>query len=92
MPGLASVSLDCIANPDAWASRCRTVDPGGPAAVSRSTAPSSIATCAARATSSLVTDASANRRSVSPWLASTPEGPTTAAAAAATGQSSSAVE
>lgn len=48
--------------------------------------PSSTATCAARATSGLVTDASANTRAVSPWVASTPAGPITAAAAAGTGQ------
>ncbi len=46
------------------------MEPGGPAGVSRFTTPSSTATCAARATG-LVTDASANTRAVSPWVAST---------------------
>ena len=71
----------CIARPDVCASRWRTVDPGGPAGVSSSTTPSSIAICAARATRGLVTDASRNARSTGPRVASTPAGDTTAAAA-----------
>src|SRR5690349_8055644 len=86
-PGLAIMSGECIEYPAAWASRCRTVDPGGPASVSSSTTPSSIAICAARATSGLVTDASAKRCCASPYCASTPDGATTTAAALATGQS-----
>ena len=55
--------------------------------MSRSTTPSSTATCAARATNGLVTDASRKARDCSPYRASTPEGVTNAAAALATGQS-----
>src|SRR6266545_4189697 len=43
--------------PDACASRCRIVEPGGPAGSSRSIVPSSAATRAASATTSFVTDA-----------------------------------
>ena len=87
VPGAAMASGVCMARPDVCASRWRTVDPGGPAGVSSSTTPSSTATWTARATSGLVTEARANTRRVSPWAASTPAGPTTAAAAALTGQS-----
>ena len=51
----------CIAYPEAWANRWRTVEPGGPAGVSSSSTPSSTAICTARATNGLVTDASAKR-------------------------------
>ena len=43
--------------PDAWASRCLTVEPGGPTGSSRSRVPSSTATRTARAVTGLVTDA-----------------------------------
>ena len=51
--------------PEAWASRCRTVEPSGPAGSSRSMVPSSLATSAASAVSSFVTrprDGRARRR------------------------------
>lgn len=38
MPGWAGTSAECIDRPEAWASRWRTVEPGGPAGVSSSTA------------------------------------------------------
>ena len=60
LPGAASTSADASTDPEAWASRCRTVEPADPRGVSRSTTPSSTATCAARATSGLVTDAKRN--------------------------------
>src|SRR5947199_5686477 len=56
--------------PDACASRCRNVEPGGPAGSSRSTSPSSAATSIATADASFVTDAHAKRRSASPCIAS----------------------
>src|SRR5690625_4760173 len=77
-----------MVSPEVWASRWRTVAPGGPASVSRSTAPSSTAIWAARAANGLVTEANANGRRRSPWPASRPSGPMTAAAAWSTGQSS----
>ena len=49
--------------PEACASRCRTVEPGGPAGSSRSTIPSSAATRAASAVASFVTDAHPKTRS-----------------------------
>ncbi len=64
------------------------VESGGPAGVSRSTTPSSIAICAARAAIGLVTEANAKTFSTLPCVANTPVGPITAAAAAGTGQSS----
>ncbi|SKV09641.1 Uncharacterised protein [Mycobacteroides abscessus subsp. abscessus] len=63
------------------------MEPDGPAGVTRSTAPSSRATCAARATSGLVTDARANCWVTGPIWALMPSGATTAAATVDTGQS-----
>ena len=69
-PGGARGSGPSNGSPEAWASRCLTVDPGGPAASSSSTIPSSAATSTATAEASFVTDAQANGRSSSPYAAS----------------------
>src|SRR6266487_4067262 len=69
-------------SPDACASRCRTVAPGGPAASSRSTTPCSAATAVARAVSSLVTDAQRKLRSRGPCVATIPSARATPAVAA----------
>src|SRR5581483_4347298 len=71
VPGRAIGGPWSNGKPDACASRCRNVDPGGPAGSSRSTSPSSAATSMATAVASLVTDAHANRRPTSPCTAST---------------------
>ena len=52
--------------PDAWASRWRSVEPGGPAGSSRSTTPSSAATSTRSAVDSFVTDAQRKIRARSP--------------------------
>lgn len=70
-----------------WASRWRTVEPGGPAGSSSSTAPSSYAMSAAYAASGLVTEASGKRCPVGPCVPATlPSARTTAAATVGTGQ------
>src|SRR5262245_15787599 len=73
-------------SPLVWARRCRTVEPGGPAASSRSTTPSSAATREASAATVFDTDASLTERLVTPWVAMRPSGSTTPAAANSTGQ------
>ena len=79
-----SASAASNGSPEACASRCRNVDPGGPAGSSRSTIPSSAATSIATAVASFVTDAHGKRRSASP---SPPRlAPTTATAACSHGQ------
>src|SRR3954447_14605783 len=89
VPGRASVvPWRSNGRPDAWDSRCRTVEPSGPAGSSRSTTPSSAATSTARAVTSFVTDAQRCTRSVSPRVATTPSARTTPAAACGAGQSS----
>src|SRR4051794_9672341 len=76
-PALAIGEAPSSGSPDAWASRCRTVDPGGPAGSSRSSVPSSAATRQASAVTGFVTDAQPNSppfpctNSV-PWAEATP--------------------
>src|SRR6478735_8340578 len=60
------------ARPDAWASRWRRVDPGGPAGSSRPTSPRSTATSTASALTSLVTDAHGCATSRDPRSATSP--------------------
>src|SRR3546814_10503060 len=72
--------------PEAWASRSRTVAPGGPAASSRTTISSSTAISTALAVRSFVTDASAKRRPPSPTEATRPSRWRHPTAAWATGQ------
>src|ERR671924_206335 len=74
--------------PDACASRCRTVEPGGPAGASRSTTPSSAATRTASAVASFVTDAHPSATSRGPCVATTSPGRTTPADACSAPQSS----
>src|SRR5262245_9436663 len=81
MPGAASDMPPSNDSPEAWASKWRTDEPGGPAASSRSRRPSSTAFSTASAVTSLVTEAHRKERSASPRNARTPSGPTTAAAA-----------
>ena len=61
LPGPAIGVGPSSGSPEAWASRCRTVEPGGPAASSRSIDPSSAAMSAASAVTGFVTDAQATR-------------------------------
>src|SRR5579875_948317 len=82
-PGLAMGCLPSKGRPEAWASRWRTVEPGGPAGSSRPTSSSSTATSTAKAVTTLVTDAQAKTRSAGPVVASTPEVVTTPAVAVA---------
>ena len=56
-PAARSACSPSNGRPEACASRCRTVEPGGPAGSSRSTIPSSTATSTATAVASFVTDA-----------------------------------
>src|SRR5689334_22843616 len=85
-PGLVRTLSSANESPEACAARWRTVEPGGPAGVSQSTAPSSTAMSVAYAVSSFVTEASRNTRAVSPAVVT--ESVTTAAATWSTGQSS----
>ncbi len=57
VPGCAIGAAPWKGSPEAWESRWRTVEPGGPAGSSRSIVPSSAATSTARAVTSFVTDA-----------------------------------
>ena len=84
-PGAFCDSRESKPTPEACASRCRTVDPSGPAGSSSPNAPSSTASSTAYADSSLVTLASSKTRVVSPNSASV--SPTSAAATLSTGQS-----
>ena len=68
-PGGAIGAAPSNGSPEACASRCRTVEPGGPAGSSRSTTPSSAATSVARALTGFETDASRTARRVSPRVA-----------------------
>src|SRR3954447_21412759 len=77
--GAATVSASG-ASPDACDNRCRTGEPGGAAASSRDTVPSSTATNTARATSNFVTEARANTSSIGPAVARIPLRSTIAAA------------
>src|SRR5579872_5315593 len=77
-----------VGSPDACASRCRSVEPSGPAGSSRSTVPSSTATSTASPVRSFVTDAHRNTTSRAPCEASVPSRRTTPAAAARAPQSS----
>src|SRR5579871_1929938 len=54
------------ASPDAWARRCRTVDPGGPAGSASPRRCCETATIVARAVANFVTDAHATATSTSP--------------------------
>src|SRR5919198_2163197 len=90
-PGCAIGVVPSNGKPDACARRCRTVEPGGPAASSRSSTPSSAATSAASAVTSFVTDAHAYSRPSSPCHARIPSGSTTPAATLSTGQSSTCI-
>src|SRR6266545_4076514 len=90
-PGRAIGVVPSNGNPDACASRCRTVDPSGPAGSSRSSTPSSAATSVASATASLVIEAHRNSRPSSPRHARTPSGSTTATATFSTGHLSTCV-
>src|SRR5919201_2832849 len=87
-PGFAIGVSPWNGSPEACASRCRTVEPGGPAGASRSTIPSSAATSTASAVASFVTDAHSSSRSRGPWLATTSPGRATPAAACSAPQSS----
>src|SRR5262249_2563556 len=62
VPGRAAACIVSNWRPEACASRCRTVEPGGPAGSSRSTMPSSAATSTATAVASFVTNAHAENR------------------------------
>src|SRR5207245_11480011 len=73
-------------NPDACASRCRSVEPGGPAGSSRSTIPSSAATRIATEVASLDTEAQGKTNASSPRTALTR--PLTLATARSHGQPS----
>src|SRR6188474_2631519 len=86
--GRAIGSAPSNGKPLVCASRCRTVEPGGPAASSRSTTPSSAATSTARAVTGFETEASRTACDTSPCVATWPLGSTTPAAANSTGQSS----
>src|SRR3954468_12618488 len=86
VPGLAIGAPSSNGRPDACASRCRNVEPSGPAASSRSTIPSSAATSIATADASFVTDAHGKTRDVSPYVAST--APATPTATLSQGQPS----
>src|SRR5438270_13266097 len=76
--------------PDACASRCRRVDPSGPAGSSRSTVPSSIATSTARPVSSFVIDAQRSTTPGAPYAPSSVPARTTPAAAVRAPHSSTA--
>ena len=71
VPGRAIGLSPSNGSPDACASRCRTVEPSGPAGSSRSTTPSSAATSVASATAGFVIDAQRNSRSRGPRSATT---------------------
>ena len=73
-PGGAIGSAPSNGSPEACASRCRTVDPGGPAGSSRSRTPSSAATSDASAATGFETDARRTLRAVSPWVSALPVG------------------
>src|SRR5438105_13070189 len=87
-PGLAIGTTPSKGKPDACASRCRTVEPGGPAGASRSTTPSSAATRVATAVASLVTEAQRSSTSARPWEATTSPGRAAPADACSAPQSS----
>src|ERR671910_3263498 len=76
-PGCAIGTVPSNGSPEACASRCRTVAPGGPASSSRSTTPSSAATSVASPTTGFVIDAQRNSRPSSPCQSRTPPGSTT---------------
>ena len=86
--GAIAAPPDSNGSPEACASRCRTVEPAGPAGSSRSTTPSSAATSTASAVASFVTEAQRKTRSASPCVATTPSARTTPAAACGAGHSS----
>src|SRR5690606_3737623 len=87
VPGAATAAWTAKARPLVWASRCRTVDPSGPAGSSSVRARSSTAITVTYAVSSSVTDAVRNVRFRSPYENATwPSGRTAAAAAWSTGQ------
>ena len=65
-PGRAIGLAPSGGRPEAWASRCRTVEPGGPAGSSRSIVPSSAATRQASAVTGFVTEAQWYSRAASP--------------------------
>src|SRR5436190_18580873 len=78
------------ARPDAWASRCRTVAPGGPAGSSSDTSPRSAPTITAHAVTGFVTDAQGRGASSGPRDATTPSASTTAIATVVAPQPSTA--
>src|SRR5262249_20816574 len=73
-PGRAIGESPVKGSPDACASRCRTVEPGGPARSSRSTVPSSAATSTVNVVTSLVTEAQRKTWPASPSVATIPLG------------------
>src|SRR6478672_5982509 len=75
-------------SPDACESRCRSVEPGGPASSSRSTVPSSTATSVATPVRSFVTEAQRNGVARGPCVATGPSARVTPAAAVRAPQSS----
>src|SRR6476469_4586903 len=81
VPGEARLTAPSNGRPDAWASRWRTVAPGGPAGSSRSRRPLSAAINTVHAVASFVSDAQRKRCPGSPRPARTPSGPSTTAAA-----------
>src|ERR671936_479161 len=87
-PGFAIGLSPSNGSPEACASRCRTVEPGGPAGASRSSIPSSAATSTASAVASFVTESHSSSRSRGPWVATTSPGRATPAAACSAPESS----
>src|SRR5918993_2895703 len=85
LPGLATTMSSPKLMPEACASRCRTVDPGGPAGSSSETSPLCTATSTVNALSGLVTEAHGSGTS-GPVVASVPVRSTTATATVSTGQ------
>ena len=71
-PDARSAAPSSNGSPLACASRCRTVEPGGPAGSSRSIVPSSTATSVASAVASFVTEAQRKTWSVGPVRARRP--------------------
>jgi hypothetical protein len=86
LPGCASTVSSSGPTPDAWASRCRTVAPGGPADSSSETSPRDTAISTPSAVTNLVTDAHGIGSS-GPVRAISPVPSRTATAACSTGHS-----
>src|SRR5256714_1809943 len=80
-PGSVTGSSPSTGSPEAWASRWRSVAPGGPAGSSRSTVPSSSATRSASPVRSFVTEAHGSPTSRGPCIAMTWSARATPAAA-----------